>query len=198
MLLDQLQKHYVHITCVQEMRWLGTGTIEKKDWIIFYGCDAKEHKFGTGFVIHKRVKHLVMSFEPKSPRMCSLRIRGKLFNYSIINAHAPIEDKTDSEKDAFYDELRKLYDACPKRDVKLIIGDLNLQIGKEAICYLTIGKEAFHQESNENGKRLIHFAASRNMVIGSTLFQHKEIHKMTWRSPDMQYFSQIGHLLIDS
>jgi hypothetical protein len=127
--------------------------------------------------------------------MCSLRIRGKLFTYSIINAHAPTEDKTDSEKDAFYEELRKLYDACPKHDVKLIIGDLNAQIGKEAIYCPTIGKEAFHQESNENGKRLIHFAASRNMVIGSTLFQHKEIHKMTWRSPDMRYFSQIGHLI---
>jgi hypothetical protein len=43
--------------------------------------------------------------------MCSLQIRAKLFNYSIINAHAPTEDKTDSEKDAFYDELRKLYNA---------------------------------------------------------------------------------------
>jgi hypothetical protein len=41
----------------------------------------------------------------------------------------------------------------PKRDVKLIIGDLNAQIGKEAIYYPTTGKEAFHQESNENGKR---------------------------------------------
>jgi hypothetical protein len=61
------------------------------------------------------------------------------------------------------------YDACPKYDVKLVIGDLNAQIGKEAIYYPTIGKEAFHQERNENGKRLIHFTASRNMVIGSTL-----------------------------
>jgi len=62
-----------------------------------------------------------------------------------------------------------LYDACPKRDVKLIIGDLNAQIGKEAISYPTIGKEAYHQESNENGKRLIHLAVSKNMVIGTTV-----------------------------
>jgi hypothetical protein len=34
-LLDQLEKHYVDITCVQEMRWIGSGTIEKKDWIFF-------------------------------------------------------------------------------------------------------------------------------------------------------------------
>ena len=198
MLLDQLEKYCVDITCIQEMRWTGSGTIEKKNWIIFYSCDNKQHKLGTGFIIHKKVKHLILNFQPKSPRMCWLRIKGKFFNYSIINAHAPTEDKSDIEKDAFYDELRNLYDACPKHDVKLIIGDLNAQIGKETIYYPTIGKEAFHQESNGNGKRLIHFAASRNMVIGTTLFQHKDIHKITWRSPDAHHFSQIDHLLIDS
>ena len=131
MLLDQLEKYYVDITCVQEMRWIGSGTIEKKNWIIFHSCDNKKHKLGTGFVIHKKVKHLIMNLEPKSPRMCWLRIRGTFFNYSIINAHAPMEDKSNIEKDAFYDGLRNLYDACPKHDVKLIIGDLKARIGKE-------------------------------------------------------------------
>ena len=31
MLLDQLERYYVDITCVQEMRWIGSGTIEKKN-----------------------------------------------------------------------------------------------------------------------------------------------------------------------
>jgi hypothetical protein len=199
--LDQLEKYYVDITCLEEMRWIGSGTIEKKDWIIFYSCDKKEHKLGTGFIIHKKMKHLIMNFQSKSPRMCWLRIRGKFLNYSIINAHAPTEDKSDIEKDAIYDGLRNLYYACPTHGVKLIIGDLNAQIDKEALyctIYPTIGKEAFHQESNKNGKKLTHFAASRNMVIGTTLFQHTDIHKITWRSPDVHNFSQIDHLLIDS
>ena len=130
--------------------------------------------------------------------MCWLRIGGNFLNCGIINTHAQTEDKSDTVKDAFYDGLRNLYGACPKHDVKLIIGDLNAQIGKEAIYYPTIGKEAYHQESNENGKRIIHLAASRNMVIGTTLFPHKDIYKIAWRSPDVHRFSQIDHLLIDS
>ena len=55
-----------------------------------------------------------------------------------------MEDKSDIEKDVFYDELRNLYDACPKHDVKLIIGNLNIQISKEAIYYPTTGKEGLH------------------------------------------------------
>ena len=76
-LLDQLEKYYVDITCVQEMRWIGSGTTEKKNWIILYSCDNKEHKLGTEFVIHKKVKYLIMDFQPKSSRTCCLRIKGK-------------------------------------------------------------------------------------------------------------------------
>jgi hypothetical protein len=36
-------------------------------------------------------------------------VAGRLFNYSIINAHAPVEDADDIKKDAFYEALTKAY-----------------------------------------------------------------------------------------
>jgi hypothetical protein len=36
------------------------------------------------------------------------------------------------------------------------------------------------------------------MSIGSTMFEHKKIHKQTWRSPDMSTENQIDQVLIDS
>jgi len=35
-------------------------------------------------------------------------------------------------------------------------------------------------------------------TLSTTLFQHKDIHKITWRSPDVHHFSQIDRLLTDS
>ncbi|XP_071484953.1 craniofacial development protein 2-like [Diadema antillarum] len=37
---------------------------------------------------------------------------------------------------------------------------------------------------NENGERLANFFALNNLVIGGTLFAHKEIHKLFWYSPN--------------
>jgi endonuclease/exonuclease/phosphatase family metal-dependent hydrolase len=62
----------------------------------------------------------------------------------------------------------------------------------------TIGMDSIHENTNDNGSRLIFFAASQNMVIGTTLFLHKEIHKRAWSSPDSNTYNQIDHILIDS
>ena len=35
----------------------------------------------------------------------------------------------------------------------------------------------------ENGELLADFCAFSNMVIGRSIFPHKDIHKTTWRSP---------------
>ena len=54
-----------------------------------------------------------------------------------------------------------------------------------------------HQDSNDNGVRLVNFATSKNLVVKSTMFPHPSIHKYTWTSPDGNTHNQIDHVLID-
>jgi hypothetical protein len=96
-----------------------------------------------------------------------------LFNYSLICVHSPTEDKADEENDSFNDELDKIYGDCPNRDCKIIIGDMNAKVGKEQVYRPVIGKHSLHKRSNDNGMKLINFASSRNMVVGSTMLEHK-------------------------
>lgn len=60
----------------------------------------------------------------------------------------------------------------------------------------TIGLESAHEESNDNGQRIISFATSRSLEVSSTTFPHKNIHKYTWKSPDRRTMNQIDHVLI--
>jgi hypothetical protein len=53
------------------------------------------------------------------------------------------------------------------------------------------------RDSNDNGFRIVNFATSKNVVVKSTIFPHRNIHKYTWTSPDGQIHNQIYHILID-
>ena len=57
-------------------------------------------------------------------------------------------------------------------------------MGRQNIFKPTIGNESLHQDSNDNGVRIINFATSKNLVVKSTMFSHRDIHKHTWTSPD--------------
>ena len=80
----------------------------------------------------------------------------------------------------------------------MVIGDLNAQIGKEKEYRGTIGMHSLHEVTNDNGTKLIDFAMSKSLVISSTFYPHKDIHKRTWKHPDGVTFNQIDHVLIDS
>ena len=81
--------------------------------------------------------------------------------------------------------------------MKSLLGDFNAKVGRENIFKPTIGNESLHQDSNDNGVRIVNFGTSKNVVVKSTMFPHRNIHKYTWTSPDGQTHNQIDHILID-
>lgn len=130
-------------------------------------------------------------------RLCRLEIQAKWFNIILINCYAPTEDKEEETKNDFYKQLEALYDAIPQNMVKIVLGDFNAKIGKEIDYKPTIG-QSLHNNSNDNRVRVISFATSKGMIISSTFFPHKQIHKQTWMSPGGTTKNQIDHVMIDS
>ena len=61
-------------------------------------------------------------------------------------------------------------------DVKILLGDFNVKVGRENIFKPTIGNESLHQDSNGNVFRIVNFATSRNLVVKSTMFPHRDFH----------------------
>ena len=70
-------------------------------------------------------------------------------------------------------------------------------MGRVNIFKPTIGQESLYQDSNDNGVRLVNFATSKNLVVKSTMFTHRNIHKYNWTSPGGKAHNQIDHVLID-
>ena len=90
-----------------------------------------------------------------------------------------------------------MFDHFPKYHMKILLGDFNAKVGREDIFKPKIGQESLHQDSNDNGVRIVNFATSKNLVVKSAMFPHRNIHEYTWTSLDGKTHNQIDHVLID-
>jgi hypothetical protein len=123
-------KYSIKLMALQEIKWLHSGTMDTRNFSLMYSCGAKR-EFGTGFLIHQSIRKDIIAFKPINERMCWIRMKCRFFNVTFICIHAPTEEKTEEEKEAFYNKLEEIWEAIPTRDVKIILGDANAKVGKK-------------------------------------------------------------------
>lgn len=196
-LVNEMKKYSIDLLAVQETKQKGS-QMEAVEDSVFFNSGNNERRFGTGLIIGEKLKASVIDFKPISERICSIRIRGKYRKISVLCVHGPTEDKDEDEKDCFYEELQKQLHKIPRYDIKLIMGDSNAKVERETCFKSVTGGNSQHEKSNGNGKKLIEFALEEQMKIMSTNFQHKTIHKGTWRSPAGDTVNQTDHVLIQT
>ena len=83
------------------------------------------------------------------------------------------------------------------QDLIIIMGDLNAKVGGDNSGSDRVMGRHGSSIINENGERLVEFCTINNLVMGGTPFPHREIHKITWCSPNDIDRNQIDHLMIN-
>ena len=163
-------------------------------FLFISGCSDNTHKQGVGIVLSKRIKNTLISYIPVSNRVITARLHSQQINISVIVGYALTNEATDSDNDDFYLQLSETFDGLPRHDIKLLLGDFNAKITNDNSARSgIIGQHSLHVSSTDNGTRLLDFCAIRQVTVGGTLFQHKDIHKGTWKSPDGRTVNQIDH-----
>ncbi|XP_039297373.1 craniofacial development protein 2-like [Nilaparvata lugens] len=161
---NEMQKFNLDILALQEVRWKGSGRIDKKDFSLYYsGNPEKSGMYGTAFMINANLRKSVLGFEPISDRVCRIRIKGRFWNTSMISAYAPTEEAPEEDKVTFYDQLAGLCGRVPKHDIVLLLGDFNAKIGKEVFLAEVAGKNTLHDECNKMEDCLL--SLLRNIIL---------------------------------
>jgi hypothetical protein len=93
--------------------------------------------------------------------------------------HAPCKNKGDEVKGSFYGKLGCVFNRFPRYGMKILSGDFIAKVDRENIFKQTIGNESLHEISNDNGFRVVNVATSKNIVVKSSMFPHRSIHKHT-------------------
>jgi hypothetical protein len=78
-----------------------------------------------------------------------------------------------------------------------LLDDCNAKVERENIFRQIIGNDSLHQDSNDNGVGIINFATSKNLVVESTKFPPRNIHKYKCTTPYGNTHNYIVHILID-
>ena len=109
--------------------------------------------------------------------MISVRFQGKSFNITVIQAYVPTSNAEEAEVEQFYEDLQKLLELTPKKDVLFIIGDWNAKVGSQETPGVT-GKFGLGVQNE--------FCQENALVIANILFQQHNRRLYTWTSPDGQ------------
>ena len=102
-------------------------------------------------MVNKRVRNAVLGCNLKNDRMISVRLQGKTFNITVIQAYAPTSNAEEAEVEQFYEDSQDLLQLTPQKDILFIIGDWNAKVGSQE----TPGTGKFGLGiQNEAGQRL--------------------------------------------
>ena len=88
--------------------------------------------------------------------------------------YAPTSNYSDDDVEYFYEELQKVLDKTPKKDIPVVQGDWNAKTGEEA-CKDWKGTCGHHcnTKSNDRGRQLLEFASYNDLVVANTFGLHK-------------------------
>jgi hypothetical protein len=139
--INELKKYKIAIAAIQETRRNKSTpqAITSNGYNIYTSNLANNHGFETAFLVDSKFNHMVKNFTPINERVCVIRIKGRFFNYSLIDIHAPTNDSEEEANDQFYEQLERAYAACPSHDVKLVLEDANAKVDRETVHQPTIG-----------------------------------------------------------
>ena len=196
---SEMRRFNLHVLGVSESRWTGSGRMKTTtgETVLYSGRDNDQHHEGVTIVLKKGLERCLLEWKPISSRLISARLQGRHINITIIQCYAPTNDSDEEDKEDFYSQLQAEVGKAPRHDLLVVMGDLNAKVGSDNTDYERVMGKHGMGTRNDNGERLVEFCAMNNLVIGGTLFTHRDIHKLTWTSPNGRDKNQIDHLMIN-
>ena len=182
-----------------ETRWTGTDCkrLASGDTIIYSGQEeGQPHTQGVAMLMTQEARRALLSWKPISPRILTARFNSKGRKATIIQCYAPTNTADMEDKETFYEQIQAVMDNTPRRDLKILMGDLNAKVGTDNTNRELIMGRHGTGEQNENGELFTEFCTFNDMVIGGTVLPHRKIHKTTRISPDNKTENQINHFTI--
>lgn len=221
-LISGCEKFNISVVAIQEHRQIIEEEIKyewtsNRKWLRVFSSATKQSTGGVGLLLEAKIANALQSVTKVSDRIIVASIDGNprmiiVAVYGPTNGNGLNGDKLEkslSEKQKFATDLRNALDKIPAHNVLIVLGDFNARIGEDShsIYPHIIGPYAYHQDTNDNGQRLIDICETHKLRPAFSRFKHNRQRLWTWEHPDQtekenqpkRYnFAQLDHVLINS
>ena len=193
----EMRTYRLDVLGISECRWPGSDKIvlSTGETVIWSGKEDR-HESGVALMMSKKAAKSLIEWKGVGDRILKAKFDSKYVVTTVVVCYAPTNSAEDSVKERFYDQLQTTVNEVSNHEMLIVGGDLNAKIGND-----NTGRERCMGKyglgtMNENGHLFADFCQENELVVGGTLFRHKDIHKYTWESPDGITRNQIDHIAI--
>jgi hypothetical protein len=136
--------------------------------------------------MNKDARRSLMKWLPILERIILAWFKTKIRNLTVIQCYATTEMTENEKKEEFYQQLSETIATATKRDVIIVMGDMNAKFGSnnEGLEHV-MGRHGIGN-MNENGELFSELCDSSDLIIGGTVFPHKILavpgHALLWLS----------------
>ena len=184
----EMKNYKFSVLGLSETRWLQSGQLRlsSREQLLYSGHieDGAPHTEGVALMLAPKAHAALIDWEPVNSRILTAKFitKKKDIRLNIIQCYAPTNDAEEEKKDDFHQQLQAVLDRTGAKDITILVGDF--KIGMDNTGYEDIMETHGLGQINENGERVADLCALNQLVIGSSIFPHKRIHKATWVSPN--------------
>ena len=163
-----------------------------------YKGKAKE---GVAILLSPRMSDGVIDFECIDSRMVWVRCKVGRLRCVFVCAYAPVSKETCKGKKEMEDFWKKLNECVRKFDERervIVLGDMNARVGDVGLGEV-VGRFGV-PGTNGNGEYLVDFCAERRLFLANTFFEHRMIHRYSWKRVDYSGSEQkalIDYVIVD-
>ena len=201
LLSRELSRLGVDVASVSEVRRPGSGVASVGGYTYYWSGRADGHHWeGVAIAISNRLQPSVVEVAPVDERIMVMRLKHSFGFMSLVAVYAPTDTSKPEVKEMFYAKLTSVADGCPKRDIRLVLGDFNAVSGCDRAGYeMSVGPHGSGTDTGSGNSLLLRdFARSQRMRIAGSWYQRPDLHRFTWYSDAGNAIKEIDHILVST
>ena len=145
------------------------------------GCKGRARE-GCALVFSKRIMDGVSESGSRGSRIVWVKSKVGIVKYAWVCVYAPVNGNTKKmkeEMEVFWKDLSECLKMFEAERKVIVMGDMNAKVGCEEVPGI-VGKWGV-PGVNENGDHLVGVCAEKKLFLANTQFEHRMIHRYTWR-----------------